>query len=285
MIAAKTPDFGFAINAVRGESPEFWSAGGAPQNIVNGHPYIFNSLPNALKAYGNFPKKMAVLAYSIPISADAGQQFLNLFVNSGSSACFSDFSVSPVTASLDSDVLQMKQRGCDGVFTTMDVTGNAKLYEAMQRQGFKPAFNGTTFDGYTPAQISVAGASAAQGLEVNLPFIDFASNNPIINEYTSELSTYEPGKQPSGFGIEAWASAQMLIYALVKAGRNPTRAAVTAAMTAINSWDPGGATSALVPRTRVGGPCGMEVVVNSGAFQRKWPSSGFYCNGVETRVG
>jgi branched-chain amino acid transport system substrate-binding protein len=287
MESAKTPDVGFGINGVRGASPEYWSAGGTSQAIENGHPYLYDSFELGLKAAGNFPKKVALLAYSIPISADAAQQFQNVFQQQGSQICFTDYSVSPATASLDQDVLQMKQKGCDGVYTTMDVTGNAKLLEAIQRQQWNPVFKGTTFDGYTPAQISLPGQSAAQGLEVGLAFLPFSDNNPVVDAYLNELKTYEPGKDPSGFGMEAWSSAEMLIYALIKAGRNPTRASLVAAFQAIDSWSTGGATAPITPRLRLpAGPCTMETVAKGSDFVRKWPAGGgFFCQGQLVQAG
>jgi branched-chain amino acid transport system substrate-binding protein len=156
----------------------------------------------------------------------------------------------------------------------------------MQRQSFNPAWRSTTFDGYTPAQISVAGQSAAQGFEVGLPFLPLSDNNPTMNQYIGELRTYEPGKAASGFGIEAWASAEMLVYALVKAGHNPTRANVVSIFNGLTNWNTGGVTAPYTPHTHYpSGPCTVEVVAKGGDFTRKWPSSGFFCQGQLTRVG
>jgi hypothetical protein len=150
----------------------------------------------------------------------------------------------------------------------------------MQRQDFHPKFAGTTFDGYTPAQISVAGQAAAQGFEVNLPFLPFTDPNPVIDEYITQLHTFEPGKEPSSFGLEAWADAQMFVYGLLKAGRNPTRSSLVAAFNGIESWNTGGATAPYTPRLRYPpGPCSAEAVVQGPAYVRKWPASGFFCRG------
>jgi ABC-type branched-subunit amino acid transport system substrate-binding protein len=286
MVNAGTPDFGAAINPQRGVSSVYWSPNGATVYTQNGHPYLYNTLANGLKQAGNFPSKVAVLAYSIPISADAAREFQNLFSQSGATVCFTDYSISPASTSLDQDVLEMKSKGCTGVYTTLDVTGNAKLLEAINRQAWKPTFAGTTFDGYTPALISVAGQSNAQGFEMNLPFLPFNDNNPIVNQYESQLSTYEPGQAPSGFGIEAWASGQMFLYALIKAGRNPTRASLTSVLNAIQTWNTGGATVPIVPKLRhPAGPCTMAVAIKGNDFDRVWPASGFYCNGALVQVG
>ena len=171
----------------------------------------------------------------------------------------------------------------------MDVTGTAKLLAAMARQNFHPVFKGTTFDGYTQSQIDVTNTEsqgAAEGLEAALPFFPLSDGNPIVNLYLSQLRTYEPGKDPSGFGLESWATAEMFIYALLKAGRNPTRASLTSALQAIDSWDTGGATAPIVPRLRKpAGPCTMDVVVKNSGFTRKWPASGFFCTGQLVPVG
>ena len=116
----------------------------------------------------------------------------------------------------------MQADGCNGVMTTLDVTGNAKLLQAMAQQSFTMPYTYTTFDGYNPAQITTAGQSAAQGLTVGIPFIPLNEPNPTVQLYQQELSAYEPGKQPSGFGFLAWESAQMLVYALIASGDQPT---------------------------------------------------------------
>ena len=212
MASAGVPDIGFAINPNRGASKVFWSPGGTSQYIKDGKPHIYNTLPNGLKAAGNFPKKMAVLSYSIPISADAGKNFMSLFVKNGSSNCHLNTGINPASASMDQDVVTMKQRGCDGVFTTMDVTGNAKLLKSMERQGFKPIFKGVTFAGYAKAQIDLAGESAAQGLEVQLPFLPFNDPHPVTQLYQSQVRTYQPGKGRLGVrdsGVERDSDAHL----------------------------------------------------------------------------
>ncbi|MHB8464777.1 MAG: ABC transporter substrate-binding protein [Acidimicrobiales bacterium] len=286
MAQAKVPDMGAGISANRGQSPMYWSPAGASQYLKNGHIFLYDSLTNGLKAYNDFPTRMGFLAYQIPISAQAAKEFATLFQRAGATLCFTDYAILPTTASLDQDALQMKNNHCDGVFTTMDVTGNAKLYQAMQRQDFKPKFNTTTFDGYTPAQISIAGESAAQGLQVTLPFLPFNDGNAIVNRYLSQLRTFEPGKDPSGFGILSWAAGEMFIYGLLKAGRNPTRAGLVDALAAIDSWDTGGALSPITPRLRLpAGPCIMQTIVRGNDFFRTWPSGGFYCDGKLVDIG
>ena len=284
MEQAGIPDLGQAINFSRGQNPGYFTAGTFGAEEKGNSDYIYDALPAGLKANGHFPNKMAVLAYSIPISALAARQFMATFVQDGGQDCYEDENVSPASPSLTSDVLTMEQRGCNGVFTTMDVTGNAKLLQAMYNQGWTvgsatgPIFAGTTLDGYIPAQISVAGQQQAQGFQVFLNFNPFNEPQPDVNLYLSELQTYEPGKQPSAFGLEAWASAQMLLYALVKSGANPTRSSVKSIISGLTNWSAGGAMAPVNESTRAPGNCIVELQVKGNDFVRVWPKSGFFCS-------
>lgn len=284
MQQAGIPDLGQAINFSRGSNPNYFTAGTFGAQQKGGSDYIYDTLPAGLKANGHFPTKMAVLAYSIPISALAARQFMATFVKAGGQDCYEDENVSPASPSLTSDVLTMEQRGCNGVFTTMDVTGNGKLLQAMTNQQWTvgspngPIFAGTTLDGYTPAQISVAGQQQAQGFQVFLNFAPFNEPQPAINLYLSQLQTYEPGKQPSAFGVEAWSSAQMLLYALIKSGPNPTRASVKSIIGGLTSWTTNGGMAPVNESTRAPGNCIVELQVKGNDFYRVWPSSGFFCS-------
>ncbi len=284
MVQAGTPDFGFAINCNRSESPTYWSAAGGscfqPQGPGQGPYYINDSALALAKQAGYFPTKLAFLAYNIAISAQAAQQFEYVYQHSfGGRPCFTDFAISPASASLESDVAQMQSNGCNGVATTLDVTGNAKLLQAMQQQSFTMPYTYTTFDGYTPSQITMAGQSAAQGLTIGVPFIPLNENNPTVHLYLQELATYEPGKQPSGFGFLSWESAQMLVYALIVSGHNPTRASVTKVVSGLQNWTGGGALGPYTPNTHSTGSCQVDVTVKGSDFVRRAPASGLFCGG------
>lgn len=283
MVAGGVPDFGFAINCVRSESATYWSvAGGScyqPQG-TNGPYYIGDGTFSLAQSQGYLPKSMAFLAYSIAISAQAAQQFAYVYTHDfGGTICYSDYSISPVSASLESDVEQMQANHCGGVVDTLDVTGNAKLLQALQQQSFSMPYVAATFDAYTPVMISTAGQSAAQGLTVGLPFVPLNENQPMAIMYQQQLQQYEPGDQPSGFGFLAWLGAQMMIYSLLQAGRNPTRASLLAALDSLKNFTANGAVGGYTPSTHGVAPCTLDAHVVGNAFVRKAPSSGFYCAG------
>ncbi|HEX4863699.1 MAG TPA: ABC transporter substrate-binding protein, partial [Acidimicrobiales bacterium] len=150
--------------------------------------------------------------------------------------------------------------------------------QAMYNQGYHPGYAGTTLDGSTPAQISTAGQQQAQGFQVFLNFAPFNESQPAITTYISQLHTYEPGKQPSAFGIEAWASAEMFLYALVKSGSNPTRASIKSVISGLTNWNTRGAMAPANESTRQPGNCLVNLQVKGNDFVRVWPSSGFFCS-------
>jgi len=282
MEAANIPDYGFAIDCHRSESTTYFSVDGGScyQKTPGSGPFYIGDGAFALaQSAGYLPKKMAFLAYSIAISAQAAQQFAYVYQHSfGGSICYTDYSISPVSASLESDVAQMQSAGCQGVYTTLDVTGNAKLLQAMQQQNFSMPYTATTFDGYTPLQISSAGQSAAQGLDVTIPFLPLNESAPMENMYKQQLAQYVPGAAPGGFGFLDWLAGQMFIYNLLQAGRNPTRASLMAALNSLHNYDAGGAVGPYTPSSHGVNLCIMDTQVKGNDFVRRAPASGLFCN-------
>lgn len=287
MTQANVPDIGFAINCDRSESPVYWSpAGGScnqPQG-ASGPYYVSNGIFTLAKQGGYLPTKMAFLSYAIAISAQAAEQFEYVYKAMGGTVCYSDFAVSPATASLESDVVAMQQAGCNGSFDTMDVTGNAKLLQAMQQLSYRPPYVAATFDAYTPDMITKAGQSAAQGLIVGLPFVPLAESQPMVQLYQQQLATYEPGTQPSGFGFLAWEAAQMLMYALIQSGHSPTRASIVKILNSLHDWTGGGALGGYTPSSHGVYLCDVDVTVKGSSFVRKAPGSGIYCGGQAAKA-
>lgn len=287
MVQANIPDVGFAVNPDRSESPVYWSAGGSSGYQRNGVPYQYDALEEALVSRHQAPKRLALLSYSVPISVYGTQTTGYMFAHhAGTTICFTDESVSPATASLDQDVLQMEANHCDGIFSGMDVTGNAKLLEALQRQGFHPPFVGTFGDGYTDTLIDLAGQQAAQGFQVNTNFVPFDDPNPVMQLYRSQLALYEPGQQPGFFGALSYSSAQMLVEALVHAGRAPTRAKLVSFFESLDGFSAGGMVGPSTPRLRFPpGPCLVELSVQGNHFARLFPHQGYDCVGSLVPAG
>jgi hypothetical protein len=125
----------------------------------------------------------------------------------------------------------------------------------------------------------VAGQAESQGFQVFTDFVPFNDPNPAMQLYLSQLHTYEPGKQPTGFGAQTWADGQLLVYGLIQGGHNPTRAKLIQIMNGLKGWSTGGMFSPTDIAQRVPSKCLVELVVKGNDFVRAWPSQGMYCNG------
>jgi hypothetical protein len=168
----------------------------------------------------------------------------------------------------------------------MDVVGNGVMLRDMAADSYRPSLISTTYEGYTPDQISEAGGSQnAQGLDVALSSVPLTAAVPGVQEYGQEMATYQPGQPLTEFGLEAWADAELYVYGLLKAGRNPTRSSLVQALSQVSNWTSDGAFGAYTPNQRTGPPCVTNVVYRGSAFVQTWPSSGLFCNGQLVDVG
>ncbi|HWC34416.1 MAG TPA: ABC transporter substrate-binding protein [Mycobacteriales bacterium] len=280
MVKAKVPDIGRAANTNRSSAPNYWSGDGGAVTVRHGEQYVDDTVVHTLRINHKLPKTMAFLSYGIPIAATVAEQFETIFRRSGVGICYTNYSIPPAPgATMASVVAAMKGRNCGGVFTVMDVVGNGSMLRDMQSEGYHPELALTTQAGYTDDQVEVAGESAAQGFAVFMPSAPLDEDIPGLNLFKQELATYEPGKTPNEFGIESWGDAQLFIYALLKAGRNPTRTDLTHALAAVPAWTSDGAFGPYTPNAHAGTPCYVLAHVVGPHFVRWLPKSGFDCKG------
>jgi ABC-type branched-subunit amino acid transport system substrate-binding protein len=279
MEKAGAPDIGRAANANRSNSKNYWSVDGGSTVVKNGRSYLPQTIAKLLKGAGVLPKSMAYLAYDIPISAKVAETYEVMMKRAGVQTCYKNVSVPPAPgATMGAIVNSMKRNHCGGVYTVMDQVGNADMLRDMQAQHWKPGAILSTQGAFTTDQVELAGESAAQGLRIPIPTLPLGEDHPVMRQFQQELATYQPGRFTNEFGVESWGDAQLFIYALLKAGRNPTRAALTKALNDIDSWDGGGMFGDYTPRTHGTALCYLSTVVRGSTFVRDYPKSGFVCD-------
>jgi branched-chain amino acid transport system substrate-binding protein len=105
-----------------------------------------------------------------------------------------------------------------------------------------------------PAEIvKLAGLKNAHGLGISqvVPY-PYMPNLPAVREFHSVLKRFAPDAQVNYTNFEQFLGAKVLVEGLRRAGRNPTRAKVVAALESVNEYDLGGVTVSYSPANRVG---------------------------------
>jgi ABC-type branched-subunit amino acid transport system substrate-binding protein len=105
-----------------------------------------------------------------------------------------------------------------------------------------------------PAEIvKLAGLKNAHGLGISqvVPY-PYMPNLPAVREFHSVLKRFAPDAQVNYTNFEQFLGAKVLVEGLRRAGRNPTRAKVVAALESVSEYDLGGVTVSYSPANRVG---------------------------------
>jgi ABC-type branched-subunit amino acid transport system substrate-binding protein len=105
-----------------------------------------------------------------------------------------------------------------------------------------------------PAElVRLAGIENVRGLGISqvVPF-PYQATLPVVREYQAALQRYAPGQAVNYTNFEEFLGAKVLVEGLRRAGSEPTRAKVLAALETLHNFDLGGITVSYGPHERVG---------------------------------
>ena len=105
-----------------------------------------------------------------------------------------------------------------------------------------------------PAElVKLAGLKNVHGLGISqvVPY-PFMANMAVVREYQTLLKKFAPAELVNYTSFEEFVGAKVLVEALLRAGRNPTRSQVVKALESMDSYDAGGITVNYSPSNRIG---------------------------------
>jgi ABC-type branched-subunit amino acid transport system substrate-binding protein len=131
-----------------------------------------------------------------------------------------------------------------------------------QAGGGGQLFNVSVVD---PAELArLAGLDNARGLGISqvVPY-PYVATLPVVREFQAALHHYAPGEAVNYTNFEEFLGAKVLVEGLRRAGPEPTRAKLIAALETLRNFDLGGIAVTYGPRERVGSSF-VEVTVIGG---------------------
>lgn len=203
-----------------------------------------------------------------------------------------DTTFGPLDTNFTSQVIAMQHAGVEAVdLSDMNGATAARIVSAMFQQGFKPPLVFSAGPIYTSSFVARAGgASVADGIYLAqneaLYLGGDAKAVPAVATFLHWMHVVAPGFAPDLYAVYGWASAELLVEALRKAGPDPTSSSVSAALRSIHSFDANGLMAPTDPAAKSPATCWLLARVSNGKFVRyHMPSTGFRCGSGFIRAG
>jgi len=127
----------------------------------------------------------------------------------------------------------------------------AAFIQQLRAAGLNPYFVALSPVG-TDQLIAELGAGNSRGIQVTqvIPY-PWGSKLEVVREYRRDLALHAKGAQLSYYGLEGYLNARLVVAALQRAGANPTRASLAAALRS-GPFDLGGYRVKFAPRSNEG---------------------------------
>ena len=182
-------------------------------------------------------KKAAVFWHNIDISKQAGQAFANVLRQSGIDVAYTA-ETQVAEPDYTGHVLQMRDRGIEAIWDSMEVNNNIRLMQAMDRQGFLPKAKITTAAAYGQ-EIGKQVAGPSRNILFALsPFRSYtATNNPAVANFRKLFDRYFKGKSKHIWNVEGYVGANLFGDAAAALGADLTREGLVKWLNELKDWD------------------------------------------------
>ncbi|HEV3451850.1 MAG TPA: ABC transporter substrate-binding protein [Acidimicrobiia bacterium] len=179
-------------------------------------------------------RNVAILAYTVPQSAQCANGMEAGFRKFGLNVVRNDKSLTPGFTDLGSDVDAMKAGNVQFVGTCMDVGANVRVAQALRRAGLTNA-KFYAPQGYDPTTLKKYG-SELNGFYFGIDFMPFQSINqsPGMTRWAAQMNKL--GKPLNEQALAGWINADLLYQGIKAAGPNFTQASVVNAINHINGY-------------------------------------------------
>ena len=217
----KVPAFGWGINAEWTGPPNLYGLGG-----TNCLSCVTPLTPMISKLAGK--KNIGILAYNVPNSKDCAEIYKNGYDKFATGKVqYMSTSLSFGETDFSAEVKAMKDKGVDFVETCIDQNGALALAKEMKKQGLNAVqYMPNAYD----QQFMKANAAFFAGNLVHVAFDPFEfkpqpTGMKLFNKWMDKAK-YKKNE----LAMTGWLSAYAFVKGLKAAGKNPTRAALVAAL-------------------------------------------------------
>jgi branched-chain amino acid transport system substrate-binding protein len=171
--------------------------------------------------------KAAVFFYFIPISRTAGLMMADGAKRAGIDVAYygggSEAGMNPAAPTFDTDVIQMRNRGVDVIWNSIDIAGFQKLCQAIDRYGFAVKANVSTIQGMGD-KLKDFSAPCRNSIWVDTESKSYTdTGDPAVAEFRTAMKKFDPGFRLHQWALEGWAAGKIFTDGVASMGASPTR--------------------------------------------------------------
>src|SRR3954470_19761888 len=185
--------------------------------------------------------KAAVFFFTIAVSQQQGYAFEANLASEGITTTYegggSHSGENFAAPSFDTDVVNMKQKGVQGIWDAMDVGSNQKLCKAMDRGNLTVAAKVSTIEAWSQ-KVGTDFSSPCRNSVYSPGNTDPYSHtsNPIVARFRDDFAKYQPGRYLHQWAAEGWSMGYEFEKAANTMGANLTRKGFMAWLNGLNAY-------------------------------------------------